>query len=119
MSRAILWPREHELEQVRPGVDEAAAAVEGRRPAVVARDDDLERERLLRDGEALRVLEELPADALGLVLGAHEELVDANRVARPLERDVARGRALQVGHEHGLPLENGERAPVGAAVEAG
>jgi hypothetical protein len=53
------------------------------------------------------------------VLGADEELVDAHRCLRLLERDVAGGLSCDLGDEHGLPLQDTERPLVGSAVEAG
>ena len=58
-------------------------------------------------------------DALGLVLGADEELVDPDGIPLAVEGDVAGRVAFDVGDEDGFPLEHRERAPVGAAVETG
>ena len=118
MSGTTLGPRQHELEQIFSRLHEPAATIEGRRPPIGARDNDLQRESALRDGESLRELEQLAPDALRLVLGADEELVDADGVARTLERDVAGRVALELRDEDGLPLEHGERAVIGPAIEA-
>ena len=45
-------------------------------------------------------------------------MVDAYRDAGAVERDVAGRRALELGDEDGLALEDGERPAIGAAVEA-
>src|ERR671924_1938525 len=119
MSGRRLPTREDELEQVLTGGHEAAAAVERRRPPVAAGHDDLEPRRSLGDRVALCKLEQLLADALGLMLGAHEELVHPHGLGDSLERDVAGRRPCDLRHEDRLALEHGERALVGAAVHAG
>ena len=86
MSGATLGLREHQFEKILSGLHEPASAVEGGRPAIAARHDHLEREGALGDGEPLRVLEQLAPDALGLVLGADEELVDPDDIARSRSR---------------------------------
>src|SRR5688572_17656676 len=115
------WPltaRKHELEEILAGRYEPPATVERRRPPVAARDDDLQRRGPLGDRVPLRELEELLPDPFGLVLGAHEELVDADGRARLLEGDVARGGSLELRNEDGLPRQHGERALVRAPVHA-
>jgi hypothetical protein len=111
--------RQDELEHVLAGRDEPALVVEVARGQVARLDDDLERLRLARDRVPLGVVEQLPAQSFVLVLGADEELLDAHRRTLLLERDVAGGRALDLGDEHRLVLEDGQRPLVRAAVELG
>src|SRR5918999_5303412 len=116
-SVSCLW--EDEFEDVPPHVDEPAAAIEPDRAGVRLRHHDAERAGALEDRVPLGVLEKLAADTLRLVLGAHEELVDAEATLfLPLERYVPGGRALHLRDEDGLALEDAERVLVGAAVEA-
>jgi protein-L-isoaspartate(D-aspartate) O-methyltransferase len=104
--------RQDQLVEVVPGWNEPAAAVERDRTPVLALHNRPERAGALRDGEALRELEQLPPDSLGLVGGADQELLDADAVAGALDCDVARGRTLDLGDEHGVRLEHAERADV-------
>src|SRR5687767_2980930 len=93
--------RKDELEQIFAGRNEAAAAVEALGAGISTLDDDLKRPRSLPDRVPLGVLEETPPDALGLALGADEELVDPHRRLSLLECHVAGGRALNLGDEDG------------------
>ena len=107
-----------ELEEIFAGRNEAAAAVEPLSPRISALDHDLERSRSLPDRIALGVLKETPPDALGLVLGADEELVDPHRRLSLLEGHVARRCALDLGDENRLALQDAQCPLVGPAVEA-
>ena len=110
--------RKDELEQVRPGRDEAAAAVEGLGAVVPALDDDLEPLRAVRDRVALGPLEQLLADALLLVSRMHTELFDPKRGSGFLDRDVAGGLPGQLGDEDGIP-RRGSRACAVVALGEG
>jgi hypothetical protein len=57
-------------------------------------------------------------DALGLVLGADEKLVDADSPLAALERHIAGRSTSHLGDEDRLALENAERALVRPAIEA-
>jgi hypothetical protein len=59
----LLALRKDELEQIRPGRDEATAAVEGLGAVVPTLDDDLEPARAVRNRVSLGPLEQLLADA--------------------------------------------------------
>src|SRR5438105_9166576 len=86
--------RQRQLEDVVAGAREAAPAVEVDRTAVVRLHDDLQPDGTLRDRVALRVVDELPADALVLVPRADEELLDPDDVAVVVQGDVARAVAF-------------------------
>lgn len=119
MSRRPLTTREDDLEQVLARRHETAPAVEVHCPPVGAGDDDLQRGRALRDRIALRILEQLPADALSFVPRADEELLDPHGGTRTDERDVTGGATVHVRDEDGLLLEHRKRPPVGPAIEPG
>ena len=107
-----------QLEQILAGLDEAAAAVEIESAPVSAETTTCSAERPPRSRSPRRA-RRAGADPLGLVLRADEELVDPHGFLGPLDGDVAGRVTVDLGDEHRLPLEDGQRPPVGAAVEAG